>query len=82
MNLLGPESLEFWSLAGGIAGLVVGDTDVWGRNAGLSLSIETVSLRPFFIYNIVRTSDGPSNGGCSGSLLESTCGVVARSFGM
>ena len=27
---------------GVVAGLVVGDTDVWGRNAGLSLSIETV----------------------------------------
>ena len=26
---------------GVVAGLVVGETDVWGRSAGLSLSIET-----------------------------------------
>ena len=74
-----------------VTGLVVGDTDVCGRNAGLSLSIETVSFRPFFLmmkYFRWRswTSNGPSYGGCSGGLLESTrtntYGVVAKSFGM
>ena len=71
-----------------MAGLV-GETDVWGRNTGLSLSIETVSLRPFLLmtkYFRWRfwASNGPSYGGCSDGLLESTrmntCGVVARSF--